>query len=181
MAQFVQWFDLDHITASAAQFNTEKLVWLNSHYIKTADDVRLAAQVASRLARRGIDPESGPTLERVVALYKDRVANLNELADAAEPFIVEIHPSAEAVAAHLTDAARAGLKALRERFAVAEWQKPALSAAIKETCAALGVKMPQIAIPLRVVLLGQPQSPAIDAVVEVLGRERVLARIDRYG
>ena len=180
MAQFVEWFDLDHITASAAQFNTEKLVWLNSHYIKLADDARLAAQVASRLARRGIDPEAGPALERVVALYKDRVANLNELADSAEPFVIEVHPTAETVAAHLTDAARVGLKALRERLATAEWQKPALSAAIKETCTALGVKMPQIAIPLRVVLLGQPQSPAIDAVIEVLGRERVLARIDHH-
>jgi glutamyl-tRNA synthetase len=180
MAQFVEWFDLDHITASAAQFNTEKLVWLNSHYIKVADDARLASQVASRLARRGIDPESGPALERVVALYKDRVANLNELADAAEPFIIEIHPTAETVAAHLTDAARAGLRTLRERLAGAEWQKAALNAAIKETCAALGVKMPQIAIPLRVALLGQPQSPAIDAVVEVLGRERVLARLDHH-
>ncbi|MDO8934257.1 MAG: glutamate--tRNA ligase [Rhodocyclaceae bacterium] len=180
MAQFVQWFDLDHITASAAQFNTEKLDWLNAHYIKAADDARLAAQTASRLARRGVDPETGPALERVVALYKDRVANLNELADAAEAFVVDVHASAETITAHLTDAARAALKSLRARLAVAEWQKPALSLAIKETCTELGMKMPQVAIPLRVALLGQPQSPAIDAVIEVLGRERVLARVDRY-
>ena len=177
--QFVQWFDLDHITASAAQFNTEKLDWLNAHYLKLADDARLAGQVASRLARRGVDPEAGAALERIVALYKDRVANLNELADAVEPFVVEVHPSAEMVAAHLTDTARAALKSLRERLAGAEWQKPAISQAIKETSTALGVKMPQVAIPLRVALLGQPQSPAIDAVLEVLGRERVIERLDR--
>ncbi|CAG0963702.1 partial glutamyl-tRNA synthetase, partial [Rhodocyclaceae bacterium] len=180
MEQFVQWFDLDHITASAAQFNTEKLAWLNAHYIKQADDARLAGQAASRLARRGVDPEAGAPLERVGALYKDRVANLNELADAVEPFCVEIHPSAEMTAAHLTDAARTALADLRGRFATAEWQKASLSQAIKETCTAQGMKMPQVAIPLRVVLLGQPQSPAIDAVVEVLGRETVLQRLDKH-
>ncbi len=180
MQQFIEWFDLDHITPSAAQFNTEKLVWLNSQYIKAADDVRLASQTASRLARRGVDPEAGPALERVVALYKDRVGNLNELADACEPFVTEIHPAPELLAAHLTEPVRVALKALRDALAGADWQRAALNAAIKETCTAQGLKMPQVAIPLRVVLLGQPQSPAIDAVLEVLGRERVLARIDYH-
>jgi glutamyl-tRNA synthetase len=178
--QFVEWFELDHITPSAAQFNTGKLNWLNQHYLKQADDTRLAGEVASRLARRGIDPESGPALERVVALYKERVSNLNELADAVEPFLVDIHPSPEMMAAHLGDAARAALGELCTRLAGLAWEKPALNHAIKETCAAQGIKMPQLAIPLRVALLGQPQSPSIDAVLEVLGRERVLRRIEHY-
>ena len=177
--QFVQWFDLDHITVSAAQFNTEKLNWLNQHYLKQADDTRLAGETASRLARRGIDPESGPALERVVALYKDRVTNLNELADAVEPFVVEIHPSVEMIASHFSDVARNALGELRNRLVAIAWEKAALSQAIKETCSALGVKMPQVAIPLRVALLGIPQSPSIDAVLEVLGRERVFERLDR--
>ncbi|MBU1237897.1 MAG: glutamate--tRNA ligase [Gammaproteobacteria bacterium] len=180
MEQFVQWFDLDHITSSAAQFNTEKLNWLNAHYIKSAVATRLAGEAAARLARRGIDPESGAPLERVAELYKERVTNLNELADALEPFCVVVHPSAEMIAAHLTDAARAALKVLREKLASCAWEKAAIGAALKETLAACGMKMPQVAIPLRVALLGQPQSPAIDAVVEVLGRDEVLARLDRY-
>ena len=178
--QFVEWFDLDHITASAAQFNTEKLNWLNQQYIKQSDDAFLAADVAKRLARRGIDPEAGPALERVVALYKDRASTLNELADAVEPLLTEIHPSPEMLAQHLTDAARDGLRQLRATLAGAEWQKAALNQAIKDTCTALGVKMPAVAIPLRVALLGQPQSPSIDAVLEVLGRETVLARLDKH-
>ena len=177
--QFVQWFDLDHITASAAQFNTEKLNWLNQHYLKQADDTRLAGEVASRLARRGIDPESGPALERVVALYKDRATNLNMLADAVEPFIVEIRPSAEMIATHLNEVARNALGELRTRLATAVWEKATLSQTIKETCGALGVKMPEVAVPLRVALLGIPQSPSIDAVLEVLGRQRVLERLAR--
>lgn len=177
--QFVEWFDLDHITPSAAQFNTEKLNWLNAHYIKQADEGRLAAEVANRLARRGVNPETGPSLEGVVALYKDRVSNLNELADSAELFVADLHPAPEVLGQHLTDAAKAALASLRARLATAEWTKPALSQAIKDTMAEHGLKMPQVAIPLRVVVLGVPQTPSIDAVLEVLGRERVLARLDR--
>lgn len=178
--QFVEWFDLDHITPSAAQFNTEKLKWLNAQYIKKADDGYLAAQVASRLARRGVDPEAGPALERVVALYKDRATNLNELADAAELFCVELHPAPEVLAQHLTPVAIAALKGLHDRFAAAEWEKTALNQAIKDTMAEHGLKMPQVAIPLRVAVLGVPQTPSIDAVLEVLDRERVLKRLARY-
>ncbi len=177
--QFVEWFDLDHITPSAAQFNTEKLNWLNAQYIKKADDAFLAAEVASRLARREVNPETGPSLEAVVALYKDRVANLNELADAAELFVADVHPAPEVVGQHLTDVAKAALASLRGRLAAAEWNRAALSQAIKDTMAEHGLKMPQVAIPLRVAVLGVPQTPAIDAVLEVLGRGRVLERLDR--
>jgi glutamyl-tRNA synthetase len=177
--QFVEWFDLDHITPSAAQFNTEKLNWLNAQYIRKADDAFLAAEVASRLARREVNPETGVSLEAVVALYKDRVANLNELADAAELFVADVHPAPDVVGQHLTDVAKAALASLRARLATLEWNKAALSQAIKDTMAEHGLKMPQVAIPLRVAVLGVPQTPAIDAVLEVLGRERVLDRLDR--
>ena len=181
MEQFVQWFDLEHITSSAAQFNTEKLDWLNAQYIKSAAVARLAGDVARRLAKRGVDPEAGASLEHVVTLYQDRVTNLNELADAAEPFCIVVHPSEEMISTHLTDAARAALKVLRGKLAACAWEKAAIAAAMKETLTTCGLKMPQVAIPLRVTLLGQLQSPAIDAVLEVLGRNEVLARIDRYG
>ncbi len=178
-AQLVEWFDLDHITPSAAQFNTEKLKWLNAHYIKQTDNARLAADVSRRLAQRGVDPESGPALEALIALYKDRVSTLVELADAVEPFYIDLHPVPELIAQHLTDAARTALATLRGKLADVAWEKALLSAAIKETCTAHGMKMPQVAIPLRVALLGQPQTPSIDAVLETMGRERVLARLDR--
>lgn len=179
MEQFCTWFELDHITASAAQFNTEKLNWLNAHYLKQADDVRLAAEVGRRLERLGVDAAPYVGLPRVVALYKERVANLNELADAAHPFCLAPHPSPELLAQHLTDPVRAALTTLLAKLDQVTWEAPALSLAIKETIASHGMKMPQLAIPLRVVLLGQPQSPAIDAVLEVLGREQVKERILR--
>lgn len=178
MAQFVQWFDLDHITASAAQFNTEKLNWLNAQYIKAADNARLAGEVVRRLEVQGVSTAGAPDLERVIGLYKERVSNLNELADAIHPFCVVVHAPEEVRAQHLNDTARAALATLAAKLAaVDEWVAPKLNAAIKETVAEHGVKMPAVAIPLRVALLGQPQSPSIDQVLEVMGRERVLARL----
>ena len=179
-AQLVEWFDLDHITPSAAQFNTEKLNWLNAHYIKKADDAFLAAEVANRLARRGVNPETGVSLEAVMALYKDRVTNLNELADMAALFVADIHPAAELIGQHVNPIVKAALASLRLRLIDAVWEKAALSQAIKDTMAEHGLKMPQLAIPLRVLVLGVAQTPAIDAVLEVLGRERVLMRLERY-
>jgi glutamyl-tRNA synthetase len=177
MEQFVHWFDLDHITASAAQFNTEKLNWLNAHYLKLADPQRLAAEVARRLARQGVAVENCPDVARVAALYRDRAGNLNELADAMHPFFVAAKPAAELAAQHFTEPALKGLNALRERLSTCTWQAADLGAAVKQTAAEAGLKMPQLAIPLRVALLGLPQSPSIDAVLEVMGRERVLARL----
>ncbi|MBL8479666.1 MAG: glutamate--tRNA ligase [Sterolibacteriaceae bacterium] len=179
MEQFVKWFDLDHITASAAQFNTEKLNWLNAHYLKLADPQRLAAEASRRLAAQGVAVDGGPDVADVAVLYRDRVSNLNELADAIHPFFVAVVPTAELVAQHLTEAARKGLKALSDRLAGCTWQAADLGQAVKQTAAESGLKMPQLAIPLRIVLLGQPQSPSIDAVLAVMGRERVLARLAR--
>ena len=179
MAQFCAWFDLAHVTASAAQFNTEKLNWLNAHYLKHADPARLAAEAGRRLRAQGVEVSSGIDLARVVVLYRERVSNLNELADAVHPYAHALHPAPELLAQHLTEPVRAALATLRAKLGAASWAAPALAALMKETLSAHAMKMPQLAIPLRVVLLGQPQSPAIDAVLEVLGRDTVCERIDR--
>ena len=178
--QFVEWFDLDHITASAAQFNTEKLNWLNQQYLKAADNQYLADEVVRRLGKRGVTVANDALLQKTVGLYKDRAVNLNELADAVEPVLVELHPSEEMKATHFTEAGLAALRELRGRLAGAVWEKAALNQCIKDTCTALSVKMPAVAIPLRVALLGLPQSPSIDAVLEVMGQTTVLQRLDRF-
>ncbi|MCX7174082.1 MAG: glutamate--tRNA ligase [Proteobacteria bacterium] len=180
MEQFCAWFEFDHISSSAAQFNTEKLNWLNAHYLKVADNARLAAEVKRRLMLQQVAGADWSVLERVIPLYKERVGNLNELADALHPFCVTVHPPADLLTQHVTAAARAALATLFDKLTgVADWQAAALSLAVKETLASHGLKMPQVATPLRVVLLGQAQSPSIDAVLEALGRERVLERLQR--
>jgi glutamyl-tRNA synthetase len=179
-AQFTAWFDLDHITPSAAQFNTGKLNWLNAQYIKAADDAVLAEDVSARLRQRSIDPQGGPDLAAVVALYKERAGNLNELAEAAAPFYRTTEPAAELAEKHFTAPARAALAALETQFAaLPAWEKGAISQSLKSVMQAHGLKMPQIAIPLRVTLLGVEHTPSIDAVVETLGRERTLQALAR--
>ncbi len=182
MQQFIEWFGLDHITSSAAQFNTEKLNWLNAHYLKLADDARLGQEIRRRLVREGVTETAVPDPAEIAALYKDRVANLNELADSAHAFYVAAHPSDELATQHLTEAAKAALADLADRLgrlAGADFVPETLAKTLKETLAATGLKMPQVAIPLRVALLGQPQSPAIDRVLAVLGRDEVLRRLAR--
>jgi glutamyl-tRNA synthetase len=178
--QFCQWFDLDHITPSAAQFNTEKLKWVNQHYLKQTDNARLVSLVRPRLEARGIAVSETPVLESVIALYKERVATLNELADAAEVFYIELHPHQETVDAQLSAEALPALRELAERFSDVAWEAPALAALIKELLDKHNLKMPRLAMPLRVMLVGQTHTPSVDAVIALFPRETVLARMKKF-
>jgi len=178
--EFCSWFDLDHITPSAAQFNTEKLNWVNQQYLKQADNVRLAALVRPRLKARGVKLSDVPVLESIVSLYKERVATLNELADAAEVFYIELHPAQDLLDIHLLPEVLPALRELAERFAGVVWEAPALAALIKELLAKHNLKMPKLAMPLRVMLVGQTHTPSVDAVLALFPRETVLARVKRY-
>ena len=178
--EFIAWFDLRQISKSAAQFDPEKLRWLNQHYIKLADNTRLAGLVRKHLAERGVQVNDAPQLEAVIALYKERAATLLELADEAEVFYVEVHPAQELLDAHLTPEVMPALHELAERFADVDWEVPALAALIKELLAKHNLKMPKMAMPLRVMLVGQTQTPSVDAVLALFPRETVLARINRY-
>ena len=178
--QFCAWFDLDHITPSAAQFNTEKLNWLNQHYLKQADNARLAALVLPRLAARGVTASVAPALEAVIALYKERVATLNELADAAEVFYIDLHPDQGLLESQLSPDAIPALHELLERFKEIAWEAPLINAVIKEVVGRHGLKMPRLAMPLRVMLTGQTQTPSVDAVVVLFPRDTVVARMARH-
>ncbi len=180
VAQFCEWFDLDHITPSAAQFNTEKLKWLNNHYLKLTDNVRLAELVRPRLAARGVIVGASPSLEAIIALYKERVSTLNELADAAEVFFVDLQPDQALLDTHLTADALPSLRDFAERLEHVTWETTEISALIKELLAKYGLKMPKLAMPLRVMLVGQTQAPSVDALVVLFSREMVLARVTKY-
>ncbi len=177
MQQFCAWFDLDHITPSAAQFNTEKLNWLNAHYLKQADNARLAALVLSRLEARGVTVSTTPSLEAIIGLYKERVSNLNELADAAEVFYIDLHPKAETLAQHLTPEALPALADFIAGVKDVAWEAPAIAALIKSCIGKHGLKMPKLAMPLRVLLTGQAQTPSVDALIALFPRELVLKRL----
>ena len=176
-AQLVAWFDGSHMARSAAQWDAAKLNWVNAHAIKHTADAALAALVAAQLASRGVPAQADAALEAMCALFKDRCATLVELADWLGMYFVDVTPRDEDVAQHVTDAVRPALQSLRERLAEIDWDKATIAAAIKETLAAHGLKMPQIAPALRVLVCGRVQTPSIDAVLALFPRETVLRRL----
>jgi glutamyl-tRNA synthetase len=176
--QLVQWFDGQHLSKSPAQWDAAKLAWVNGHYIKLADNARLAPLVAGQLARRGIEASDEDRLQRMCALYKDRCATLAELADWLTMYYTDVVPSAEDLAAHVTAMVRPALATLADKLASIEWTKAAIAAAIKETLAAHGLKMPQLAHAVRVLVCARTQTPSIDSVLELFDRATVLARLE---
>jgi glutamyl-tRNA synthetase len=180
MEQFCAWFDLDHLTKSPAQFNPEKLAWLNNHYIREADNERLAQLIRPRMEELGARLDNAPALPSVIALMKERANTLVELAEASMLFYREPAPDAALLTQHLTETAKAALADYAKGCESVAWSREALSALLKEALAAHKLKMPQLAMPLRLMLTGQLQTPSIDAVVELIGRETVLARLSRY-
>ncbi len=178
--QFIEWFDLRHISKSAAQFNPEKLRWLNQHYIKQADNGRLADLTRKQLQSRNVKVTDEPQLEAVVALYKERVATIVELADEAKVFYAEVQPAPELLGAHLTAEVLPALRELAERFAGSTWEPSAIGALIKEMLAKHNLKMPKLAMPLRVMLVGQTHTPSVDAVLALFPQKTVQERIKKY-
>ncbi|MFJ3047067.1 glutamate--tRNA ligase [Herbaspirillum chlorophenolicum] len=177
MQQFCEWFDLDHLTKAPAQFNPEKLNWLNNHYIKLADNARLATLVRPLLEKDGASFEGAPDLDAVIGLLKDRANTINEIAAAALMFYRQPAPEAALVEQHITEAIKPALAEFAQRCATVEWTKEAIAPMIKEVLAAHKLKMPQLAMPLRLIVAGQLQTPAIDAVLQLFGRDVVLARL----
>jgi glutamyl-tRNA synthetase len=180
MEQFCKWFDLDHITPSAAQFNTEKLNWLNAHYIKQAELATLAAQVDKRLVAKGINTQGGADLSGVVALYRERATTVNELTDAVEFFYQRIQPSQELLDKHLTPDIVPVLKSLVAELQQVEWTQENVHAIIENAIKVNGLKFPKVAMPLRVVLTGGAQSPSIDAVMALIGKQEGFFRLSQY-
>ncbi len=177
-SQFVEWFSLEAVSRSPAKFDPEKLKWLNAQYLKQADDARLAALAAPFLATHGCDPSRGPDLRAVCGLLKERVSTVEELADAAVYFYRPLHPAEDLRAQFYTAEVLPAMNTLREKLATADWNRTALSATIKAVITAHAIKMPKLAMPLRVMLTGTAQTPSIDAVLELIGREEVLRRMD---
>jgi len=177
VARFVEWFDLAHVSRSPAQFNPEKLAWLNQQHLKAADDARLAALAEPALRTLGADARNGPPLEKVAALLKERATTILHLAEAATFFYREERAPPTLIAEHVTPQVRPVLRVLMARLSETAWERTAIGAAIAQVLKQHGLKMPQIAMPLRVLLTGRTQTPAIDAVLELLGRETVLARL----
>ncbi|MDD5328710.1 MAG: glutamate--tRNA ligase [Sulfuricella sp.] len=178
--QLVEWFDLESISKSPAKFNPEKLLWLNQQYIKKTDSQRLAQLVMPFLETDLCDPEKGPAMTQVIDLLKERVNTIKELADAAVYFYRPLTPSPELMAEHVTTEIIPVIRDFQEKLGLVEWNKQAINALMKAVVAEHGVKFPKLAMPLRLLVTGETQTPAVDAVLELLGRAETLKRISAH-
>ena len=173
--QLVQWFDGSHLNKSPAQWDPAKLLWVNAQYIKAADNARLAELVAAQLQQRGM--ASDARLADICALFKDRCDTTLALADWAGVIYGQVSPKEEDLAQHVTDAIKPALRLLADKLANCTWDKPSIAAALKEVLSAQGLKLPQLAMPVRVLVLGTPQTPSLDAVLALCSREKVTERL----
>ncbi len=180
MQQFCEWFDLDHITPSAAQFNTEKLNWLNAHYIKESSLDALSIDIANRLAKMNVSIAASPDLIAVLNLYRERANNLNQLAADIAYFYALPQANAADVEKHITVEIQPVLKILVEKLVASEWTAEAIHHAVNAVVTENQLKFPKVAMPLRVMLTGIAQSPSIDQVMALLGQKETLARINNY-
>lgn len=180
LQQFCEWFDLDHITPSAAQFNTEKLNWLNAHYIKTADLDWLIVEVTQRLGKQGVTVSNKPNLGQVLDLYRERANNLNQLAIDVAYFYAKPEANNADVEKHITPEILPVMKMMAETLKNTEWMAENIHEVIATTVKENALKFPKVAMPLRVMLAGIAQSPSIDQVMVILGKNETLDRMQNY-
>ncbi len=178
MEKFVEWFDLTNISRSPARFDGEKLSWLNQQYLKEANNAGLAKLVAPRLRKRNCLVEEGDAkLDAIIELLKPRATTLESLADSAIYFYRTVAPTQALISEQLKPEILPVLGELVGKLEAIDWNKEAINVALKETLAVHKLKMSQIGIPLRVAVSGGTQTPSLDATLELIGRERVVARI----
>ena len=177
-AQLVEWFNLDHLGRSASQFDETKMRWVNAQHMKLCDNAVLARLVAEQLGRRGIAAAADERLAAMCALFKDRCSTTVELADWLSIYFVDVQPAEADLAQHLNEVSRPALVQLRDRLAALEtWDAASINAAIKAVIGELKIKMPQLAIPLRVLVCGRAQTPSVDAVLALFEKNIVLKRL----
>ena len=172
--QFVHWFNLDHLGKSAAQFDEAKLRWVNAQHLKALPDAHIAVLVRPFLSAEALTLDLS-RLERGCALFKDRCSTLVELAGWLHLLVVGGRATAESLATHVAESVRPALGKLAQALSSCEWTRPGISAAIKQVLAETGLKMPQLAMPVRVLVVGMPQTPALDAILELMERIDVVS------
>ena len=176
--QFLQWFNLDHLGKSAAQFDEAKLRWVNAQHLKATADEQLAEWVTPFLASEGFAGLDRAWLARGCGLFKDRCSTLVELAGWVKLLLTGGQAGADDISKHVTDTVRPALAGLAQALATCEWNKVAIAAVIKQVLLDSGLKMPQLAMPVRVLVMGTPQTPSLDSVLELMAREKVINKLN---
>jgi len=175
--QMVSWFDGSHLSKSPAQWDAAKLAWVNAQYIKAKSGDELSPLVAAQLQKRGIVADE--RLPAICALFKDRCDTTVALAGWAAAFYADIDVTEADRAQHITDAVKPAIATLVEKLMGVTWDKASIAVTIKEVLAAHALKMPVLAMPVRVLVMGTSQTPSLDSVLEIFSREKVIERLKK--
>lgn len=179
--ELIEKFDIVDINKSAATFDIDKLHWVNQQYIQSLPLAELAQHARPHFLAAGLDVADEPLFLAVVDAQRTRAKTLFEMAEKSRPFLSEFSAFDEdAAGRHLTEAVAVPLRDLRGRLAALEpWQPAALHAVVETVATAHDLKLGKLAQPLRVAVTGSAASPSIDVTLELVGRERCIARLDR--
>lgn len=179
--EMINYFELDHVSKSASAFNTEKLQWLNQHYIRELPPEYVAKHLEWHYKDQGIDTSNGPALTDIVSMLAERCKTLKEMARSSRYFFEEFETFDEAAAKkHFKGNAAEALTKVKEKLtALSSWDLHSTHEAIEQTAAELEVGMGKVGMPLRVAVTGSGQSPSMDVTLVGIGRDRILARIQR--
>ncbi|XOV78848.1 MAG: glutamate--tRNA ligase [Aestuariibacter sp.] len=179
--EMIELFNLDAISPSASAFNTEKLIWLNQHYMKTLAPAEVAKHLAWHFADQGIATNVGPALEEIVKIQADRVKTLKEMAQISRYFFEDYESFDEKAAKkHLRPVAKDALVLAQQKLqAITDWQPETIQNAINSTAEELEVGMGKVGMPLRVAATGSGNSPSLDVTLNLLTKAQVVQRIDK--
>ncbi|MGC6377521.1 glutamate--tRNA ligase [Bisgaard Taxon 45] len=179
--EMIKLFELESVSKSASAFNTEKLLWLNHHYIRELPPAYVAKHLAWHYQDQGIDTSNGPALEDIVKMLAERCKTLKEMAAASRYFFEEFdHFDEAAVKKHFKVAAIVPLEKIKEKLtALDSWDLESTHQAIEQTAVELELGMGKVGMPLRVAVTGSGQSPSMDVTLVGIGKARTLARIQK--
>jgi glutamyl-tRNA synthetase len=179
--EMIELFDIDAVNKAASTFNTEKLLWLNQHYVKSSDPARIAHLLSPHMGKLDIDPSEGPDLVDVVRAQQERAKTLVEMAEISAFIYKEFEEYDEKAAKkNLRPVAREPLeKCLEALKDLEEWTRENLHKLVEDVSEALELKMGKVAQPLRVAVVGRAASPGIDDTLYLVGKEACLRRIER--
>jgi glutamyl-tRNA synthetase len=180
-SQFVEWFDLAHVSRSPAQFDPEKLRWLNHQYVKGLSDAEFARLMRPIIEKQGGRLAEGPALEPVAGLVKSRSETVLAGVAAARPFYWDTEAPAEELRKSITEQIKPALSDLAKRFAsLDDWSEASVMEALNAVLKERSLKLPQLAMPLRLIVFGRAQTPNIGPTLAVAGRKRVLGRLRKH-
>lgn len=181
IAEMIEYFDIHSLNKAPAAFNTEKLLWLNQHYLKTTDPKLLKKYLQWQFDQLNIDTQNGPSLEDIIVAQRERAKTLKEMAEKSIFFYQDFAQDTESKEKHLTTDLLPAFNELKNALTnLTDWQAAAIHKVIEDVAEKQGLKLGKIAQPLRIAVTGGTVSPSIDITLQLIGKKRVLERLNRF-